>query len=179
MKKICYVLLFLVVLICFVSCTENSPKEGETTAKTTQTGTSFGTAELQGYIFDINGNQLYCNQDGKDALAVLGEYQNKFESHSCAFNGMEISYYYPSMTLVTYTVDNSSEKVLSIYLNDDSVSTKEGISIGDSKDKVQSIYGEPTKTGSSGVTYTKNGASLVFTYNENKVDSILYSLDIE
>ncbi len=170
MKKIALVLAAIMLIAMLGACSNDTPA-------TTEATENKETVTEKGYIFNADGKEVYCNQDGAEALSILGEYQNKFEENSCAFDGKEITYYYSSMRIVTYTDGSSPEKVLSIYLEDDSVATAEGITIGDSADKVASVYGEPQKSEALGVTYTKGNTSLVFTYADDFVDSILYSLE--
>ncbi|MFQ7395875.1 MAG: hypothetical protein ACLRMX_12725 [Lachnospira eligens] len=52
---------------------------------------------------------------------------------------MDKFYYYDSVTLQGYQKDGN-DKLYSITLMDDAVKTKEGVRIGDKKDKVVSAY---------------------------------------
>ena len=140
-------------------------------------GTVTDEPKSDGFVFTFGGKEICRGMSGADAVAILGEYENKTESPSCAFDGTETAYYYSSVQLTTYTDKSQPEKVLSIYLQDDSVSTGEKISVGDAKDKVMSTYGAPADESENGATFEKNGTKLSFVFRDGAVSSILYSFE--
>ena len=68
--------------------------------------------------------------------------------------------------------------IYGIELKDDSVSTAEGISIGDAKDKVRKAYGEPSSSADTSDVFTKGGSKLSVIYgSDGNVSSIVYDLN--
>lgn len=181
MKKL-FIISLLALTLAAASC--GKPGNATATSGTADSGTtpaSQSTAsddpKAEGFVFTFGGKEICRGMSGADAVAILGEYENKTESPSCAFDGTETVYYYSSVQLTTYTDKNQPEKVLSIYLQDDSVSTAENISVGDSKDKVMSAYGTPAEESENGAAFEKNGTKLSFVFRDGAVSSILYSFE--
>ncbi len=181
MKKLYLLLTAAAALFLLWGCKNGSETQtqsgtGNSSSLSDSESASDTAATEEGFLFIYNEKKVYCNQSAEEALSALGEYDNKFESPSCAFNGVEVTYYYSAIQLTTYTDGEAPERVLSIYLQDDSVTTAEGITIGDSADKVKAAYGEPTESGENSMVFFKEGTKLTFILNEDGVSSIMYSL---
>ena len=87
------------------------------------------------YSFELKGIELKTDGDLTEYTSKLGEPSGGYyEAKSCAFEGMDKFYYYDSVTLQGYQKDGN-DKLYSITLMDDAVKTKEGVRIGDKKDK--------------------------------------------
>lgn len=117
---------------------------------------------------------LGVDLDAAVALAPLGEPLSFFESPSCAFQGMDKVYTFPSLVVNTYP-EQGKDLILSIYLTDDALTTGEGAYIGMHTDEILALYGEPTRTADASLTFEKGGCALSFLYDaEGFVTSILY-----
>ncbi len=157
MKKL-FIISLLALTLAASACGKPGTKPVTSgSAGTDKSPVSSGTVtdgpKSDGFVFTFGGKEICRGMSGADAVAILGEYENKTESPSCAFDGTETVYYYSSVQLTTYTDKSQPEKVLSIYLQDDSVSTGEKISVGDAKDKVMSTYGTPADESENGATF--------------------------
>lgn len=130
----------------------------------------------QGYPFEAGGVQIYVCMEAETALNALPEPKSVFEAPSCAFEGVDITYFYPGFELTTYP-DSGKERVLSIALTDDSVTTPEGVYIGASFDSVTKAYGDGYTQNGGQYTYTKGKGSLVFTLENDAITGILYRFD--
>lgn len=126
------------------------------------------------YTYVQNGVTIAVNAEMAPVTEQLGEPTDYFESESCAFQGMDKVYTYGSVVISTYPEDDT-DYILSIELKDDTVSTPEGISIGDAKDKVVSVYGEPSLETDSALSYQKGDCTLAFILDGNVVDGITYT----
>ena len=104
----------------------------------------------------------------------LGEPNSYFEAASCAFEGLDKIYTYASFEIETYPQD-TADCIKSIVLKDDTVSTVEGVSIGDSEDKVRETYGVPSEESTGRLVYQKEKTNLVFVVNSGVVISIEYA----
>lgn len=118
---------------------------------------------------------LAVDADCAEAIDLLGEPASYFETESCAFQGMDKVYTYPSFVINTYPKDGA-DMVMSIFLMDDVFTTAEGAYIGMSVDEVKAIYGEPTAEADASVSYEKGGCALAFMYDaDGYVTAITYS----
>lgn len=127
-----------------------------------------------GYVFEYNGVEIPMNTDVTPVLNALGDPQEYFEAKSCAFDGMDKTYFYNGFELTTYPKSDKEDYTSSIYLKDDSVSTKEGIYIGSTLQQLLSTYGENYSGDGASYTYTKGDSSIMFIVSEDEVTSITY-----
>ena len=127
-----------------------------------------------GYVFEYNGVEIRPNTDVAPVLQALGEADECFEAKSCAFDGMDKTFFYSGIELTTYPKSDKEDYVSSIYFTDDSVSTKEGIYIGSTLQQLLDAYGENYSGNGQAYTYTKEDTSIMFIVEEDEVTSITY-----
>lgn len=177
LKNLIVLVVLAALCISLVACgsgsTDNSSAAStqESNAATESTPAN----ENTGYVFTMKNTDIAISAKMEPIAAALGEPTSYFESASCAYQGLDKVYTYGSVIIRTYPVD-SVDYVLSIELKDDTVSTKEGVSIGDTKQKVEEAYGTPTSTNASSVTYAKDSCLLSFIFTDGCVSSITYTL---
>lgn len=124
------------------------------------------------YVFQSKGCTMYVDQDMAEVLAVLGEANSYYEAASCAFEGLDKTYTYNGFVITTRP-DGDKDYINSIELTDDSVTTAEGLYIGNTVAEVQAVLGEGEPMGNS-VTYTKGNTVLQFVTENDVVTSICY-----
>jgi hypothetical protein len=134
--------------------------------------------QSQGYIFDYNGVAISVHTPAESVIEALGEPLDYFEAESCAFEGLDKTYYYSGFELTTYP-DGETDYIASVYFQDDSVSTKEGICIGSSLEDVLEAYGNDYSGGDSTYVYTEDQGSLIFVVQDGEVISITYQALID
>lgn len=135
--------------------------------------------ETKAYVFEINGTSISMNQDLSEVKDKLGKEKEKFTSPSCAFEGQEDNVYtYASYQLITYTKD-SKEYVYQVTLKDDTVTTKEGIALGETKDNVVSQYGKDYTEKNGSLTYTAGDCQLEFLFEDDTLTQITYTAVVE
>ncbi len=100
------------------------------------------------------------------------------ETTTCAFEDMDRTYIYEHYAIDTYTL-NEEERILSIYFLDSNVTTTEGISLGDSLEKVEEVYGKDYQKNDNLYTYEKGKTNLKFIVENDVVTSIEYTYDVE
>lgn len=128
------------------------------------------------YTYDYNGTELKIDGELIAYTTKLGDPKGGYyEAKSCAFDGMDKFYYYDSVTLQGYQ-KNGIDRLYSITLTDDAVKTKEGIRVGDTKDKVKSVYGDAYTESDGQIKYDSGNTTLAFVMKDNEVQSIIYSL---
>ena len=117
------------------------------------------------YSFELKGIELKTDGDLTEYTSKLGEPSGGYyEAKSCAFEGMD-----------KYQKDGN-DKLYSITLMDDAVKTKEGVRIGDKKDKVVSAYGSDYTEADGQLLYESGNTRLSFVMKDDEVQSIIYSV---
>lgn len=93
------------------------------------------------YVLIYKDCPLPMNADFAPLLAFLGEPDSYFEAASCAFDGLDKTYTYAGLEIVTYP-DGEVDRISSVRILDDSVSTPEGVTVGASPADVTAACGE-------------------------------------
>jgi hypothetical protein len=174
-------ILLMVVLLLLVGCSngknvssdsvDKTPKnEGVSTPKDSEKAND---EKAKGYVFETKGITIAMNAKIAPILKSLGESKSYFEAESCAFQGMEKTYTYSGFELHTYELDKV-DYVASVIFLDDSVSTKEGISLNADVKDVVKAYGDKYTEKSGSYTYQLDKSKISFLFENNKVTSIEY-----
>lgn len=136
-----------------------------------------GNAAGKGYAFIANGVTVAIDAEAGSITEQLGEPNSYFETESCAFEGLDKIYTYSGFELDTYPKDGR-DYISAVVLTDDTVSTPEGIAIGDSMEKVKEAYpGEYTEICSM-LKFEKDNMTLTFVIQEEEVISIEYRTNV-
>ena len=179
MKKTILILLLAMAVSVMVAC-DSGP--GDTSNAVSEPGTvshETSAPKAAGYVFEYNGKAIGVG----DALSLVDENFGKpandddiVTTDSCAFNGKDTVYYYPSFE-ISANDETGSFVIYSIYLKDDTVSTKEGAYVGMTVEEVKAIYGEPSETAESAIYYVKDGMKLGFILKDGAVNAISYYIN--
>lgn len=155
MKRFISLALLLAMLVCFVGCD--------------------GGSETKSYLFKSGEVEIKVGGDANSAVSALGEAQNLVETPSCG-GGAEPDREYTYAGFKFNTVnENGVNKIVKIVLTDDSVSTPEGISIGDGREAVIETYGaDYTENASGTLVYTDGASQLMFGITDGSVSAIHY-----
>ncbi len=183
LKKTLGMVLCVVTMAGMTACGNDAKVIEGNASSGTQTeiiGGAEGTTEIlltndtdAGWTFQAGDVTLTPDMDMSAIADQLGEPKSYFEAASCAFEGLDKIYTYTSFEIETYPQD-TADCIKSIVLKDDTVSTVEGVSIGDSEDKVRETYGEPAEESTGKLVYQKEKTNLVFVISSGVVASIEY-----
>lgn len=132
------------------------------------------TDEIREYSFDYNGTEIVVNAEAEPIIAALGEPMSITEEPSCAFQGLDRTYFYGSFYISTYESDGR-EYVFACWFADDSVETKEGIYLGCGQSEVSAAYGEANYNGSNAYIMKGVNTKLTVILENGEVVSIQYS----
>ena len=160
---------FLLLLLC-VFCITGCGNEKENGKNKIQ--------EKEDYFFNVMDKKVFVGDDYSLIKEQLGNNYEFQEVPSCAFVGMDKIYTFDDYEFYNY-VDNGVEKIYTITLLNDNVTTNEGIKIGSSVSEVVSTYGNGYTDAIGAYTYAKGDTLLTFIFNDDKVISIEYKLNIE
>lgn len=166
MKRMISLLLALLLLFTLAACGEK------------EEGASSPDPKDVGYTFTTKETKIAMNQEASAILSALGDPVSYTEEASCAFEGLDKTYYYGGFYLTTYP-ENDKDYVYTLWFADDSVSTEEGICIGSTKEEVEKAYGAEGFNGENSYTYTKGASKLVIILTDDAVSSIQYEAIVE
>lgn len=169
MKKLICLILALAMMACLAACGGNGGASA---------GDENGNQTSSGYQFTYKNATITMNADAAPIVAALGEPMKFTEEASCAFTGMDKTYYYGGFYMQTYPMEDK-DYVYSLWFADDSVTTEEGACIGMSQADLESIYGTDGYNGSNGYILTKNDSVLTIILSEGHVSSISYDAIVE
>lgn len=133
---------------------------------------------VSGCAFSYNGIAIAMNAEAAPILAALGEPESYAEQTSCAFDGLDKTYFYGSFYLTTYPKDGR-DYIYRLWFADDLVSTAEGIHIGDSRSRVEEVYGSGSLSSSNAYTLTSGEAEITILITGGVVSSVQYEAKMD
>jgi hypothetical protein len=177
MKKLSLFLVVVFLLLGGCSSQKSTATDtGKDSSKNVATGTSKtpdNASKAKGYVFENKGTIIAMNAEVAPVLKSLGNAKDYFEAPSCAFQGLDKTYTYNGFEIHTYEIDKV-DYVASIIFLDDSVNTKEGISLNADKKDVVKAYGDKYTEKSGSYTYELDKSKITFLFENDKVTSIEY-----
>ena len=153
MKK---VVIILLALLCLTGCA--SPE---------------APAEEEKFTFIYQGVAISPHGDAAPVIEALGEPKSYTEEASCAFEGLDKTYYYGSIYISTYPMDGK-DYVYTLWFADDTVATAEGIHIGSTQAEVESAYGKESFNGTNAFEMTKGNSRLTVLITDGMVSGVQY-----
>ena len=130
------------------------------------------------FALKVGNFPIEMDQNINEVLAALGEPQGVFVAPSCAFDGEDRIFQYPSVQIHTYP-KGDDDFVHTISLRDDTIRTTEGrIYLGSNLQSVIDAYGDDYEHDSGMYTYTRGPTTLEFFVEDDTVIGITYGLII-
>ncbi len=123
--------------------------------------------------FLYQGIPIALDAEAAPLLEALGTPKSYTEETSCAFDGLDKTYYYGSFYLTTYPGDGA-EYVSGFWFVDDTAATREGIRIGSTKKQVEQAYDLQLENRNT-CTLTQGEGTLTILLEEDVVTSIQYA----
>ncbi len=182
MKKISFGMISVLFTLLFVILTSCDSEVGTQPHSDTDSGAVSGAVtgrQSAGYIFQFRDTEIAVDAPIAPLLEMLPAYRNKFVSQSCVFESVETIYYYSGFQITTYVDEEGTERIYSIYLEDDSVQTPEGVCVGSLAEETKLIYGTPSDTAEQLLSFPKDHMVLSFVIKDGTVASISYQLRLE
>lgn len=127
----------------------------------------------QDYYFEYQGVKVEMDAEAEPLIEQLGEANSYFEAPSCAFQGIDKRYTYSGFELDTYPLDGK-DYVSAVLIMDDSVTTPEGVSLGDPVEKIQEVYGTVGIQEGGMIVLKGTNMKLCFVIADDVISSIQY-----
>ena len=175
MKKIFALILALTMVLTMAAC------GGETTPETTAPAVQNNTPtqpDASSWKYTVQGVDILMHADAAPILEALGEPVSYTEEASCAFSGLDKTYYYGGFYLQTYPLGDQ-DYIYSAWLVDDSSTTPEGIYIGATQAEVEAAYGADGFNGSNAYVMAGTTSTLTIILTDGIVSSIQYDAIVE
>jgi len=125
MKKYTVLLCVLCLVLSLAGCKDSS-KGAQTGEKT--------------FVFTYQDTEISINAEAGPIVEALGEPDDLTEYPSCAFEGVEKTYFYKDFYFTTYQ-EGDKEVIWQLWFSSDQAATAEGLRIGDPMSKAEKIYG--------------------------------------
>ena len=175
MKKILTLMIVLAMVFAMAACGGTQPATPSGDAgETTQATVGQKTPD---FVFEYKGTEITLHADARPILEKLGEPVKYTESASCAFDGLDKSYYYGSFYLETYP-QCGGEWDYGWWFADDSVTTEEGIYIGSTQADVEKAYGAENYNGTNAYVVARGDGTLTVILENGAVSSIQYAINL-
>ena len=156
MRKWNYLCAVLLAVLLLSACAPGAPTE-------------------QPLSLDFRGTNLTVGMPAGDAIAALGDDFTLSESESCAGEGMDQMYTYPSLRLYVFAPAKGTATVSSVSYTDDGARTAEGLHIGSAATDVTVALGEADEISDTRICYRRSGSVLTFTLRDGRVSGIVLS----
>lgn len=141
----------------------DSPKSAEPTVEPTADSS---TAPVQGgftaedLVLQLDGQPVKLAEDIAPLLQKLGDGYELEEAQSCLYAGMDKTFTYPGITILTYPMDGK-DVIDEIDLTDATYKTPKGVSVGQTMDDIVAAYGS---------NYYDDGGIIIYTTADNPAD---------
>ena len=184
MKKITALLMALCLLLALSACgNTGSGASAGTNAGANNAGqdkviTATQAVVEDSFTFTYKGVDIRMHAPAAPIIAALGEPKTYTEQASCAFQGLDKTYYYGSFYMDTYPVGDQ-DYVYGWWFVDDTVTTEEGIYIGATQAQAEAAYGAESFNGSNAYIVARGNGTLTVIIENGVVSSIQYDLVIE
>lgn len=172
MKRLQILLLALALTLALAACGGDSAESGNSGQGDAGSGVPAPKANSE-YVFKYRDCPLPVNAEFAPLLEYLGEPDSYFEAASCAFDGLDKTYTYAGVEIITYP-DGDADYISSIRLLDGSVSTPEGITVGSTQEEVAAAYGDGFEELGNQYVYENGDAKLTVLFEDGAAISVEY-----
>ncbi len=173
--RIISVLCLAAMMFTFAACGGDAPAEPTPAQPGTTENVGAPSASGSKYVFSYYGTPIAVGSEMAPILSAVGEPLSYFEAESCAFEGLDKTYTYVDFVVITYP-DGETDRVSTVRLTADTVSTAEGVEIGNTLSDVVAAYGENYVQDVNSYTYTDGNTKLMFILENDVVTSITYAM---
>lgn len=131
--------------------------------------------EPRALSLSYRGVALSVGMPADEAIAALGDDYTLKESESCAGQGVDRMYTYPSVRLYVFAPVEGKAVVSSVSYTDDGAVTAQGLHIGSTSSDVIATLGEADEADEARMIYRGEGSVLTFGLRDGVVVSVVLS----
>lgn len=153
---------------------QNEPSEqpsASTPANSDETSAPAAPVSEADFVLTLPGGIITFDQNITQATALLGEDYQYAEAISCAYDGLDKTFSYDGIEIITYP-DGEQDFVNEIILTSGGYSTSRGTCVGDSLSELTAAYGPDYKASGALVEYELGTSVLSFTIKDDVVVTI-------
>ena len=176
MKRVFALVLALMLVLTMAACGNEKP--AATTEPKAPAVLGPKEPDSNSWKYTVRGVDILMHSEAAPVLEALGEAVSYTEEASCAFTGLDKTYYYGGFYLQTYPIGDA-DYIYSVWLVDDSSSTPEGIYIGATQAEVEAAYGADSYNGENAYILKGTTSTLTIILEDGIVSSIVYDAVIE
>lgn len=185
MKKVYILLLAALLAVALCACGGESQAEQVITRSTEATTVPVVSADTEPAEEAVNADFAVFQVDGYPLevgteldLSKLPEANSVYQVPSCAIEGTDNVYRYDSFEITAYD-DGTCEQIYSVYFVTPDAATPEGLTLGESLDRVLELYGEKYEQDGTAFYYYSGDAMLCILVQNDVVISIEYRMVTE
>ena len=167
--------ILMALILCMVATGCEQAPNNDIVIGGNNNGSTEDDASGENFTFIHNNVKITPNDLVEPLITALGSDYTYHESPSCAYIGLDKMYVYKGFVIYTYPDDKAVDHVLQVLLTDDSLSTPEGLRLGDTSAKVIELYGNDYVESNGSYAYTHGKTSLVIIIKNDMVQSIQYN----
>lgn len=131
------------------------------------------TDEPRALFLSYRDIELTVGMAADEVIAQLGDDYTMTEAESCAGQGTDRMYTYPSVRLYVFAPVNGIAVISSVSYTDDGVATADGLRIGSTAEEVVAAMGEPDEQNEARLIYRLEDAVLTFGLRDDVVVSVV------
>lgn len=186
MKRIFLITGVLLLAVCFAGCgggtdedvvmvdpNAAAPQTDDAAADTEEAPDASVADQADTLYFESNGVKVRTYDMAEDALSGLGKANGTFEAASCAYQGLDLFYYYDGFQLTVNDVDDA-DHVTVIMVVDDTVTIPQGVKIGSTEEQMLAMMGNDYKEALGLYQFIEGDTTLQIQIKEGSVASIMY-----
>jgi hypothetical protein len=180
MKKIICILIGLILIISFAGCGGSNGAmvvdpnaQGGSKTQGSQENPGEAAAAGQDLYFESGGVKIRPYDLIDDVVKSIGQPNDTFEAPSCAYQGMDVFYYYSGFQLTVNDLDGANH-VTVVMMVDDTVSIPQGVKVGQTEEKMQELMGDSLKAEGTLYRMESGTTTLQIQIKEGSVASIMY-----
>lgn len=178
MRKTILIALCIAAVLCGCAASgtaETTAAATEAAAATNAETTATEASAATGFSVTYRGTVITLGADMTPIYEALGEPTSYSEETSCAFEGLDKTYYYGSLYIQT-NPNEDGDRIATVWFADDGVTTDEGVCIGSAVADVEAAYGADSFTDDTTCQIDRDGQRLLILFKDSMVSSIQYSL---
>ena len=168
----------LLLVVGLAACGNGETDNGDPTTTTQPSAVSPPGNYADNHSFVFRDVTITMGAAPAPVIAALGEPQNERREPNCAIEGEDVLVQYPGILITfTYPADGSAPFITGVRLQDDSITTPQGLYIGAAAERVAELYGQYDREVNGFYYFNMGNSYLEISVRDGLVDQIIYQYD--